>query len=209
MSAKELLKLEAPEQMKAILATQERLPLSLIFIDVEWKTDSSQERWVPLSPHISPLWDLDTYFEAYLTSRGLLLRSSHINSGIHTIGFRIPVLEGSSWMIKIAGNSGPWSWKRFVLPIKREELNRCLPEGVSCELIVILDKSCPYVVSPNKGLGACFLPTGTNDSGEETVRYISPVQWQLRQNPLREADGLYSDVNLLQPGGNDVLLSAG
>lgn len=212
LSAGHLLRLEGASRMKAILASQHMLPLSLLFAPLERPQDDCsmpfEERWIPKSVQSIRLASSELAFPRethdrnaimHVTDEGLLLRVKELaGTGIipsSAIVVRFPVVGKSS--SQLAFSIDCWhdhscgSRHRCWTTINDDVLSRgrasayLTPQQFTQDVVLILDMLHPLCGRDHSATfrGACFLPIGRVQNGRQHVKYCGPIEWGTVPDP--------------------------
>lgn len=206
LSAGHLLRLEGASRMKAILASQHMLPLSLLFAPLERPEDDPstpfEERWIPESVQSTQLASSDLPIPhgthdrnaiMHVTDEGLLLKAKEL-AGTATKPstatlVRLSVVGKSSSHLSFSlecwhGHSCGLRHRCWTT-INDEVLSRgrasvyATPQQFTQDVVLLLDMLHPLCGRDHSATfrGACFLPNGRSQDGLQGVTYCGPIEW--------------------------------
>lgn len=167
-------------KIKALLATQTRLPLSMLFVSMKRlgsSTGKLEDRWIPKTFQPFYLSMSTRHDSMHRCEEGLTLNTAEMPS-IKTLQAS-PTVGSHFFRWQMSwGQSSRLCWVTF----NAEELLHCQEQAgdhLGATVIILLDLDQPLlgVDLSVKSRGACFVPRGPPTSGMQPVIYVGPVEW--------------------------------
>lgn len=186
LSATGVLRLDPERQMKALLAAQTSLPVSLLFVQMDrlghgfrkGRSSPFEDRWIPSMPQ-SVMLDCPAAGDLVdVTPTGLLLKPGKLFGG-RVLLYRISLVQ--KILPRRFLDSGKDDDTLYWCSVEEDQLRYCLdrlPSNPS-EAILALDFSDELISLDETATsrGACLLPTGYQRDGVHSAVFVGPITW--------------------------------
>lgn len=192
LSAAAVLRLDHERQMKAVLAAQTSLPISLLFVQMDrlghgfrkGRSSPFEDRWIPSMPQSVMLDSPGAGDLVDVTPTGLLLKQGKLYRG-RVLLFRISLVQKA--LPRRFLDSRKDDDTLYWCSVEEEQLRYCLdrlPSNPS-EAILALDFSDELIPLDNTATfrGACLLPTGYQRDGVHSSVFVGPITWGWLRDP--------------------------